>query len=160
MLNVDLRRLSRRPFQISLPFVCRMSACILNAKLGNRTYVVVHVRCSEGEDCHVVRELDLVDIRAIRPNMSTIIDIPICIHQSNSLDPIPGFFGVLSVGGIVGVLGQSGTDIEEAAVRNRVLVIITGEIWIHLPSKSVDVQYKKELGYREVLTLHRKWNQV
>jgi hypothetical protein len=146
---VEVRRLSRRPFQISLPFVCRMLTCILNAELGNRTYIVVHVCCAEREDCHVVRELDLVDIGAIRSNVSTIINIPLGIHQSNSLDPIPGLLGVLSIGIIVRVFGQSSADIEEASVRNRVLVVVSGEIWIHLPSKSADVQHEKELWYKE-----------
>lgn len=39
------------------------------------TYIIVHVSSTEQPDPHVVRELDLVDIRAVGLDMCTIIDV-------------------------------------------------------------------------------------
>ena len=124
------------------------------------TYVVVHIRCSEQVNTHVVGELDLVDIRAVRLDVGSIINVVVCVHQSNILYPIPNSFRVLGVGIVIGVSGKSSTEIEEAAVRDRVLVIVSGEIWVYLPSQAVIYQHKTQIHTSNEPTLHCKYCQV
>lgn len=99
------------------------------------TYVVVHIRCAEEPNAHVVGELNLVDICAVRLDVCTIIDVIICVHESDVLNPGPDTFYVLSVGVVVCVSCKSSAYVEKAAVGDGVLVIVSSEIWVYLPSQ-------------------------
>ncbi len=107
-----------------------------------RTNIVVHISSTQQPNSHVVRELDLVDVRAVVLNMGSIVDVVISIHQTHVLNPIPGLLRMLGIGGIVRVSRKSGTDVEEAAVRNGVLVIVSSQVWVYLPPKSALYQPK------------------
>jgi hypothetical protein len=85
--------------------------------------------------------LDLVDICAVRLNVSTIIDIVVLVHQTNARNPIPDDLCMLSICIVGGISSKTGTKVEEAAVRDGVLVVVSGKIWVHLPSESARYQY-------------------
>ena len=72
--------------------------------------------------------------------MCTIVNVVARIHQSNAGNPVPGRLRVLSICIIVCISRKSGTEIEETAVRNGVLVIVTGKVGIDLPAKSTNSQ--------------------
>lgn len=83
-----------------------------------KTYKVVHVGGSEQEDGIVVRELGLVDVCAVGPDVRTIVDIVLCVHESDSGDPIPCLFGPVSISLVSCVPSQPSAEVEKAAVCN------------------------------------------
>jgi len=108
------------------------------------TYIVVHVCSAQGPYGHIVGELDLVDIRAVGFDMGTIVNSVVLVHQPNTPDPIPDHFDMLSVTIVASVPGETCTNIEEAAIGNGVLVIITSEVRIDLPTQSTDISQRAE----------------
>lgn len=107
--------------------------------LGQRkdTYIIIHIRRAQQPDCNIIRELHLIDIRAILLDMATIIDMIIRAHQARPLDPVPRLLGVLEVRIIRCIASQPGANIEETSVRNRVLIVISDQVGIDLPSQSM-----------------------
>jgi hypothetical protein len=67
--------------------------------------------------------------------MSTVVDVVVRIHQSNAGNPIPSLLCLLCVCIVVCVSSKTSTKVEEAAVRDRVLVIVSGKVLVHLPSE-------------------------
>lgn len=66
--------------------------------------------------------------------MSTIIDLVLRVNQPNAGDPVPGVLCVLRVRIVIGVSGESRSEVEEAPVRDGVLVIVTAEPLVDLPA--------------------------
>ena len=98
--------------------------------------MVIHHCSTKGPHTHVVRELNLVDISAIGLDMGSIVDVVAVIYQAHASCPIPSFLREVGVGVVVGVPRKAGAEVEEAAVRNGVLVVISTEEREHLPSQS------------------------
>jgi len=153
-LNVALRREFTRCSQIALPFVLGMLAG-KQWKGNPKTYVVIHGGSSERPDTHVVGELDLVDICAVRLDVSPIVNVVLCIHQPNARNPIPSLLRKASVGIITGISSKASTEVEEAAICNGVLVIVSSKILVHLPSKSGGIRIGSS-NVGDELTLHRR----
>lgn len=101
------------------------------------THMIIHGCSTQEPHSHIVRELDLVDIRAISLDMGTVVDLVIGVYQPYAGCPIPNLLGVVSVGVIVGVSGKPGAEVEEASIRNGVLVVVTTEVRVHLPPQSI-----------------------
>ena len=133
-MKVALSREFTRCSQTALPFVLGMLAS--KSRKSIQTYVVIHGGSTERPDAHVVRELDLVDICAVRFDVSTIIDIVLGVHQPDARHPIPSLLRKGGICIIVCVSGKAGTEVEETAIGNGVLVIVSRKILVHLPSKS------------------------
>lgn len=100
------------------------------------TYIVVHVCCSKQIHAIVVGELGLVDIGAVGLNVGTVVDVVVVIHESNTSHPVPSGLGPGRVGFVVGVASKTRTEVEEAAVRNAVLVVISVVGEGNLPSQT------------------------
>jgi hypothetical protein len=82
---------------------------------------------TEQEDAVVVGELGLVDVGAVSTDVSAIVDVVISVHEPNASNPVPGLFGPVGVGLVIGIASQPCTEVEEASVRNacRALVLLT-----------------------------------
>lgn len=90
------------------------------------SYIVVHVCCAEGKHSVVVRKLLLVDDGAVVGDMGTIVDrVCLGVYVFNTLDPVPRLLGPvgspLGIRFVVGISGQSGSQIEETAVGDGYL---------------------------------------
>lgn len=66
--------------------------------------------------------------------MRPIINIISPIHQSHRRDPIPARFCCLRISLVVSVARESGADVEETTVGDRVLVVVACEVGVDLPS--------------------------
>lgn len=86
---------------------------------NGETYVIVHEGGALEENTSVVRKCGLVDVCAISPDMSAVVDMPVLvIDVLGPPEPIPGALGPVSVGAVVGVAGEASANIEEAPIRN------------------------------------------
>ena len=57
--------------------------------------------------------------------MGTVIEMVVLVHQTHSLGPIERFLGPLSISVVAGIQGQTGTQIEETTVGDRILVVVS-----------------------------------
>lgn len=83
--------------------------------------------------------MDLVDVRAIGLDMGTIIDLVIGVYQPHAGRPVPDLLGIFGICLIISVPGEPGTEVEEAAVCNGVLVVIPTEERVNLPPQAIGV---------------------
>lgn len=123
--------------------------------------MVIHHCSTKGPHAHVVRELNLVNISAIALDMGSVVDLVGVIYQAHASCPIPSPLGEVGVGVVVGVPGKAGAEVEEAAIRNGVLVVVSTEERVHLPPQSSKRQRKVRctgLG-RPALTLRYMYYQ-
>lgn len=68
-------------------------------------YKVIHVSSAEQEDCVVVRELGLVDVRAVGLNMCAVVNVVLGVHEADSGDPIPCLLSPVRVGLVASIPG-------------------------------------------------------
>lgn len=68
--------------------------------------------------------------------VGTIIDIVLVINQTDTLNPVPSLISPLRVSGVASVSSKSSTNVEETAVRDGVLVVISGIESKDLPFES------------------------
>jgi hypothetical protein len=95
------------------------------------TYVVVHKGGTLKENSGVVRELGLVDIGTVFPNMSTVVNlISLWVEEAHALDPIPRLLGPIGVCLVAGITGKSGTQIEKTTVSDTFLQVSITIQWI------------------------------
>jgi hypothetical protein len=66
--------------------------------------------------------------------MGSVVDIVAVVHQADGLDPRPGLLGMLRIRVVTGVSRQSRAQVEEASVGDGVLVIVTRQVRVDLPS--------------------------
>ena len=97
-------------------------------------YVIIHVCGSKNVNAGFVRELNVIDICAVGFDVGPVVNVVVGIHQTNVFDPTESLLGKLGVGSIVCISGKPSSQIEEATIGNRVLVIVSSEVWVHLPS--------------------------
>lgn len=100
------------------------------------TYIVVHVRGADEESASVISPQVVINLRAIDGVVSAIVKEVVGVSKVDVADPIPHPVSPLSVGVVTGVSGQAGGHIEEAAVRDGVLVIVAGVEREDLPPQS------------------------
>lgn len=83
------------------------------------TYVVVHVGSTLKKDAGVVRELGLVDIGAVRLDVSAVVNVVVFVVDiPHAVHPIPGLLSPIGIGRVVGIASKSSAQIEEATVGN------------------------------------------
>lgn len=117
--------------------------------------MVVHGGGTEEPNSYIVRELYFVDISAVVADVCTIVNVPVCIHESHALDPREGSFRVLRISLVVGVSSKPGRDVEKCSVGNGVLVIVSDQIWVDLPSQAIHTSAPiHNTPPRTQLTLH------
>jgi hypothetical protein len=75
----------------------------------------------------------MIYVGAVGLYVRSVIDVIILIHQTDCCNPIPDYLCVLSIRVVVGVSSESSTKVEEASVRNGVLIVVSGKIWVNLP---------------------------
>lgn len=131
-LMVASRSPCTRDFQVSSPFVyTEVSSLLLHDPKtegeGEYAHIIVHVGGAEQEDAVIVRELRFVYVGAVSTNMSTIVDVVVCVHKPDTSDPVPSLLGPVGVGLVAGIAGQSCAEVEEATVRDawRILALCT-----------------------------------
>lgn len=72
------------------------------------TYVVVHVGGTLKKDAGVVRELGLVDIGAVRLDVSAVVNVVVFVVDiPHAVQPIPGLLSPIGIGRVVGIAGKS-----------------------------------------------------
>ena len=89
------------------------------------SYVVVHVRGADEEGAGVIRPQIVVETRAVDRVVSTVVEEVVRAAEADLAAPVPHPVGPLCVCVVAGVGGQSSGHVEEAAVRDCVLVIVT-----------------------------------
>lgn len=89
------------------------------------TNIVVHVGGAEDKDARVVGKLSIVDIGAVRFDVSAVVDAVTVVHEPDAPHPVPRRFGPVGVCLVSGVACQSGAEVEETAC------IVMGQLKIH-----------------------------
>ena len=102
----------------------------------SEAYIIVHDGCTEQEYSRVVGPLELVDVAAILCCMGSIIEVVIVIHHLYFLCPIERLFGPLRIAVIASIQSQTSTKVEEASIRDGILVIVSGIEGEDLPSQA------------------------
>ena len=74
-------------------------------------------------DAKVVGPLDLVEVRAVHTGVGSVEELPGGAYEADADGPVPRLFGPVGIGLVVGILCQPGGQVEEAAVRDGVLVV-------------------------------------
>jgi hypothetical protein len=113
---------------------------------GRGTYVVVHGCGAQEEDARVIRERHLIDLRAIIFHTCTVEDVVILINEPDARHPVPRLLGVLGVRRVVGVQREARPDVEEAPIRDRVLVVVPVEVAVCLPAQSTAAGQRVNAG--------------
>lgn len=117
------------------------------------TYQIPHMGCSVQKHPIVIRPLYMVDIRTIVRLARPIIHFILLPEQSHILGPVPGSFRPFCICHVSRIPCQSCGEVEEAAIRNSVLVLISTveRIYlpfqppaasVHIPSRSLLVEYR------------------
>jgi hypothetical protein len=75
----------------------------------------------------------MINVGTVGLDVCSVIDVIILIHQTDSCNPVPDYLCVLSIRVVVGVSSESSTKVEEASIRNGVLIVVPGKIWVNLP---------------------------
>lgn len=89
------------------------------------TNIVVHVGGAEDKYARVVGKLSIVDIGAVRLDVSAVVDAVIVVHEPDTPHPVPRRFGPVGVRLVSGVARQSGAEVEETACT------VLGQLKIH-----------------------------
>ncbi len=117
-----------------------MSACgvsnVCSYRGLRKSYVVVHGGRSQQENASIVGPLHFVDVATIQRSVRTIIKEVLLIHQTTGLRPIEGLLGPLCVAVVPSVQGETSAKVEEASIRDGVLVVITSIEGEDLPSQA------------------------
>jgi hypothetical protein len=87
-------------------------------------YFVEHHGCAEHVDTRVVGPLDVVQVRAIDSRVGSVEDLVRATDQADVHRPLVRLRRPLRVSLIASVSVQPRRDIEETALRNRVLVVV------------------------------------
>jgi hypothetical protein len=86
------------------------------SRRNGRAYIVVHEGRAEEEDGVVVGELGPVEVGAVMVHMGAVIHLVVLGDIPNALDPVPRLLGPLGIRLVSGIAGQTGAEVEEAAV--------------------------------------------
>ena len=114
--------------------------CIPDAKgalspdvvLGN----VPHSGGTKKMNSSIVRPLNMVELCAIDLVIATVVEVVVIAHQSNVMSPLEGLLGPLDVGLVSSVSSKTSSDVEEGAVGDGVLVIVSVVEGEDLPSQT------------------------
>jgi hypothetical protein len=101
-----------------------------------RTYLVEHHSCAEHVDASVVRPLNVVQIRAVDLGISTVKDLVSTTDQADVERPSVRLGRPLIVSLVASVGIQARCNVEETALRNRVLVVVAVVESENLPSQT------------------------
>ena len=78
----------------------------------------------------------MVDVAAIDGRIGPVVEFVVLVHETNRSRPVVHRVGPLRIGLIVGVPCQSCRHVEEAAIRDGILVIVTVVEGENLPSET------------------------
>jgi len=121
-LMVRSRILWTRDFQISAPLVWLVRYDLCRQKA---TYIVVHVGCTQQPHACVVAVLDVVDCCAVKQIVRAIVNVVFGIDESDCLCPVPCLLSQLGICLIVRISCEPSPEVEEAAVRDGVLIVVS-----------------------------------
>ena len=97
--------------------------------------ILVHRRRAEEESANVVGELVRHDCGTAILDVRTVVDAITLVHQAHVHHPVPSPHRPVHVGGIPSIECQARSNVEEARLRNRILVVITVVPSEYLPSQ-------------------------
>lgn len=130
------------------------------------THIIVHVGSPCKVDASVVCPLVVVEICAFQKHVCAIEEVPIRVDQANRIRPVVRSFSPIRIGMIARVHCQAGGNVEKAAVRNGVLVVVAVVESEDLPPETtvagrivpaLSLSFKDSLGESEPLCLTRRW---
>lgn len=100
------------------------------------TYKVVHVCRAVQKDAGIVSPGNVVERGAVDGVVCAVVEEITRANEANVGRPVPRLCRPLGVGGIAGIPGEACGQIEEAALRDGVLVRVTGVEGKDLPSQA------------------------
>ena len=105
-------------------------------RLEDGTCVIVHVCGTHEVGAHVIRPLNRRGLGTVVGNTSSVVDNILIRKQWCSHCPVVRLVGPVRIGLIASVSSKASSKLEEAPVRNAVLIVITFVEREDLPSKS------------------------
>ena len=146
-------------------------SCKLAAGIST-THLVPHNSSAIEENSRIIRPLDVILLRTVEKTVSTVEDLPgLTVYQSDVRYPVVRFFGPLEVCLILSKRSETCGDVEEAAIRDRVLVMIaiieredlppqSSAACLHIPPASLRVEYTLSKSQPLWLILRRIWEAI
>ena len=112
-----------------------------------KTDIIIHKGNALHEDCGVVGELDGRNIGTVGVGMGAVVNVEVIINKIDCDDPVVGSLGDAGVRVVARVPGQARTQVEVAAIGDRVLVVVALVVGGNLPSQASAAHVVVALGH-------------
>lgn len=111
------------------------------------TYDVIHVRGSEEKDTNIITPTIVIEVSAVLEFVRTIPNSIVLGNHADILAPLVSFLCPVEIGLVPSISSQTSAEVEEAAIGNGVLVVVSSVELRNLPSQSAATGARRNIVF-------------